>query len=505
MQEDNNNNLNPEVKNTEPETPLLISAPQDSVENNQNWNTTGLLSKEVPESKPKKPFFLKNIINRISFKPAKRQILKSILAFLIIFAVGAGTSYLYFNNNKPVVLGEKQDINLSFLLEIYDTVKTNYWNNITDPDLAKLYQLGTEKLTSRLQEKEVKNKDDITRMYVNITRDMNSQQKLDYTKQLAAIILANLQPFGRSGLYSQKDEESLKNRVQNIDPGTNLYDKLGVGNSASSTEIKQAFESQSNKLSQVINNKDSTTEQKQQAQQDLGQVNRAFDTLSEPDKKTNYDQNKIEATTTDKLIRPGIFYLKIKQLSPQTFEEFQKSLSSVQGKEGVDALIIDLRENFGGAIDILPYFLGPFIGQGRYAYDFFHQGEYLPYKTRVGFLPSLYQYKKVVVLIDGNVQSSAEVMASTFKKYHVGILVGEHTKGWGTVERVFPIKNQVEPGQKYSMLLVHSLTLREDNQPIEGRGVEPDINIKANWEKQLYAYFRYDQLTEAVKELYKAN
>jgi len=97
-------------------------------------------------------------------------------------------------------------------------------------------------------------------------------------------------------------------------------------------------------------------------------------------------------------------------------------------------------------------------------------------------------------------------MAATFKKYHVGVLLGEHTKGWGTVERVFTIKNQIEPGQKYSMLLVHSLTLRDDNQPIEGKGVDPDINIKdPNWEKQLYEYFQYDELAAAIKEIYKSN
>lgn len=428
--------------------------------------------------------------------------------FLAVFALGGTASYFYFNKSKPVVLGEtsKQEKYLSFLLDIFDTVKLNYWNTISDADLAKLYQLGTEKLTSRLQQKEIKNKDDIKAMYNEVTREMDDKKKLEYAKQLGILVLANLQPFNRSGLFSKKEEEALKNRVSNVDPNTNLYDKLGVSKDASSEDIKKAFDGQTNKLSEVLNNNSSTTEQKQQAQLELQQVNRAFDTLSVPEKKTTYDTTKVEATAVDKILRPNIFYLRIKQESPQTFDEFQKSLATVQGKEGLDTLIIDLRDNFGGAIDILPYFLGPFIGQNQYAYEFFHQGEYMPYKTRTGFIPSLYQYKKVVVLINGGVQSSGEVMAATFKKYRVGVLVGEKTKGWGSVERVFPIKDQIEDGQTYSMLLVHSLTLRDDNQPIEGKGVEPDINIKdSGWEKQLLTYFNSQEIVDAVKDIYKSN
>jgi carboxyl-terminal processing protease len=160
-----------------------------------------------------------------------------------------------------------------------------------------------------------------------------------------------------------------------------------------------------------------------------------------------------------------------------------------------------LRDNVGGAIDLMQYFLGPFIGPGQYAYDFYHQDNYTPFKTKTGWLSSLVQYKKVVILINGGAQSSAEVMAAALKKYNVGILVGEPTKGWGTVERVFDIERQIDPNRKFSALIVHSITLRDDGQPIEGRGVEPLINIKdRNWQSQLMEYFNYPELTKAVKE-----
>ncbi len=146
-------------------------------------------------------------------------------------------------------------------------------------------------------------------------------------------------------------------------------------------------------------------------------------------------------------------------------------------------------------------FLGFFIGKNQYAFDFYHKGEYLPFKTPTDKLSSISKYKQIVLLTDNQTQSSAEMLAASFKKYHLGVVVGSTTKGWGTVEKVFPLDNQVDTKEKYSIFLVHSITLRDDNLPIEGRGVDPDIKISdPNWQQQLFNYFRNTGLTEAVKQ-----
>ncbi|MDP3726866.1 MAG: S41 family peptidase, partial [bacterium] len=94
------------------------------------------------------------------------------------------------------------------------------------------------------------------------------------------------------------------------------------------------------------------------------------------------------------------------------------------------------------------------------------------------------------------------IIASVLKKYNAGVLVGTKTKGWGTIERVFDLKTQLDVTEKYSLFLVHTITLREDGQPIEGRGVEPLIDItQKDWDKKLLKYFHRSDLVEAVKEL----
>lgn len=220
----------------------------------------------------------------------------------------------------------------------------------------------------------------------------------------------------------------------------------------------------------------------------------------------NPETGEIEPTVFSKLITPDISYIWISKMSPQTLEEFQKTTENISENQDPNALILDLRNNIGGAIDILPYFLGHFIGQGQYAYEFYHQGEYTPYKTKTGWLPGLIKYKKVVILINENAQSSAELMAAVLKKYNVGVVLGTTTRGWGTIERVFPLENQISDNETYSIFLVHTLTLRDDNQPIEGNGVNPLIAINdTNWKKQLLQYFNYPELIEEIEQIWNQN
>ena len=58
--------------------------------------------------------------------------------------------------------------------------------------------------------------------------------------------------------------------------------------------------------------------------------------------------------------------------------------------------------------------------------------------------------------------------------------------------------------EKYILLLVNSITLREDGQPIEGRGVDPDVDIsKPNWQANLPKYFKSQSLISAIKQVVK--
>lgn len=411
----------------------------------------------------------------------------------IIFLIGGAFGYKYAIDHPRI--NKTQDVYVSFALEIYDKIQQNYWDKISDEQLSNIYKLAAEKLTGKPQELDSKDKAGVEEMSNRIMTGMDNAKKKDFVTNLGDIVLANLSPFGRSRLYTTKREKEMRNTVANIDTNTNLYDVLGVKKDAKQDDIKKAFEQKSKELA---------ADQSPEAKDKLAQVNRAFEALGKTEVKQVYDQAGIEPTVIGKKYDPDIFYLKIKRISPTTYDEFQKVAASTDNQPELTSLVVDLRANIGGAIDILPYFMGFFIGQNQYGYEFFHQGEPQPFKTKTGWLPSLVKFKKVVFLTDWGSQSSAEVIAASVKKYNVGVVMGATTKGWGTVENTFPLKTQIDPDESYSIFLVHSLTLREDGQPIEGRGVDPTINMaEPEWPKILMTYFNYQPLVDAIKDITK--
>lgn len=460
------------------------------------------------------------------------------LAFLFIFILGLSLGGLIFNKTGvPNILTPKPDKYTVFLSEVYDKVEQNYWDNISDDQLITLFKASAEKLTgqtykvsfktvespnptldilsmnntsnsiplsgSNINDLQVRRepvtnpqssrKKIFLKLLDSIFKNISDDKKKEFTAQLASSVLTNLTPNGRSGLFTTKQEEDLKNTVSNINPGKDLYKDLGVEKGASSEAVEKAYQKQAGQLK-----KENTPEAKRK----LDQIAYAKGVLTNNDEKQRYDTAKIEPTIFTKIILGQILYLKILKYSPTTFDEFQKAINSYDKNDGPNALIFDLRGNIGGAIDSLPFFLGNFLGRNQYAFEFYSKGDSTPFKTLADKLPSLNKYHQIVVFIDNNTQSSAELMAASLKRYHAAVILGVPSKGWGTVEKVFSLDNQIDDKEKYSLFLVHSITLRDDSQPIEGRGVDPNISIKdPNWQNQLSSYYRYPELTQAVSRI----
>lgn len=416
---------------------------------------------------------------------------------MLVLSMAGGIWLFQYKRNQPVVIGSAENKYEAFAGEVYDKIQQNYWEKIGDGELSNLFLLAMEKITNNKLTLKSQDKAGVGEMIRETTATMSTDKKTEYMASITDVVLANLKPFGRSRLYSQKDETSLNNTVNNINPTVDHFKTLGVPTGASDRQVASAFQTKEQEL--VPRAKESTA-----AAQQLAEVKLAYQVLKTEDSRKIYEISGVEPTIDYKLLSPAIFYMHLTKFSPTSLDEFTRVSARVDNKGSeLNTLILDLRDNIGGAIDGLPYFLGPFIGINTYAYQFYHQGNYEDFKTQTGWMNSLVRYKKVVILVNGGTQSTAEVMAAVLKKYNVGVVVGTTTKGWGTVEKVFSIDSQIDGSQKFSMFLVHHVTLRDDNQPIEGRGVDPMIDTNsAGWQKELQARFGDAGLVKTVEGLF---
>ncbi len=421
-----------------------------------------------------------------------KKILIGLLAVLVLFGGGlVAGKMVWVDKNKTEKVEVNKDKYVAFSMEIWDKIKENYWEKISDDELSGIYLAAVDKLSGVSNSLKSKNREGVEKLLEGVLKEIDDSKKKEFSATLGDMVLANLKPFERSRLYSQKEEKDLSNNVNNINPDSNYFEKLEVSEKATDKEISMAFEEKSQEAT--------TAAQK-------AEVEKAFEVLKDEESRKTYAVSGVEPTIEYTLRTPRIFHVHLTKFSPTTLEEFARVTEKVDKGTELDTLIFDLRGNIGGAIDGLPYFLGPFIGADNYGYQFYHQGEKEDYVTKVGWMNSLVRYNKVIILIDENSQSTAEVMAASLKKYNVGVVVGTTTKGWGTVERVIPLDNQIAEDETFSMFLVHRITLREDGQPIEGAGVEPHISIKsANWKNELLAKYNYPEIVTVIEEILKEN
>ncbi|MEX0933925.1 MAG: S41 family peptidase [Candidatus Paceibacterota bacterium] len=421
-----------------------------------------------------------------------RRITYSLFGILILAVSGLGALSLIGLGGERLLEKDKYP---SFIIESFKTIQENYWEQLENEALAELFRLSGERVSGGVSFSfATTTPQEVARTLHKYVENLKSEQeKKEFVTLLVHTVLQNLKPQGRSALYTKKQETALRETVANINNDKSLYTTLGLAEGASEESVTDAF----TKKKEVLEQGEQTTETKKE----LEELVYAKEVLTDRETKILYDEQKIEPTVFAKPLTPEIAYIHIERFSPTTFNDFIR-VSDDLDDENLNTLILDLRGNIGGAIDLLQWFLGPFIGKDQYAYEFFHQGEYTPFKTQVGWLPSLVKYKRVIVLIDDKVQSSGEVMAATLQKYNVGVLVGVKTRGWGTVENTYPLETTLDDTEKFSLFLVNNITLRSDGQPIEGRGVDPTIDIHdPDWKEKLNVYFNDNELIETVAKL----
>jgi C-terminal processing protease CtpA/Prc len=420
--------------------------------------------------------------------------MKKVLYGIAFILIAGGAAY-FISQHASVAkevykTPQESDPYVRFVMEGYDSIRQNYWEDPKNYDLGNILKLSLEKASGGSYTLASSTRDAVAAM---VGSAISAATTTDAKKNLAIntlmIATYNLQPAGRSGVLSTVQETQLRQNVANVNPAKDLYQDLGLSKGAGVDEVSKAYDAKSKELS---------ASSSPEAKAELDEIAYAKKVLANPDSKTLYDQGGVEPTVWPHVLG-NTLYLYISKISPTTLFEFAKAVDNASTTKNIDSLILDVRGNVGGALDFAQNFLGLFAGQNQYAFDLFHQGNYDVQRTVQPKFAELDRFGEIAILTDNMTQSTAEVISAMMKRMHLAKTVGSSTRGWGTVENTYPLNTEIATDTKYSLLLVNSITLRDDNQPIEGRGVDPDVNTgDKDWKAKLSSAFHSTSLIKAL-------
>ena len=149
------------------------------------------------------------------------------------------------------------------------------------------------------------------------------------------------------------------------------------------------------------------------------------------------DKIPIRSIASSFMINDTIGYIKVTRFASTTMKEFQEAIKKLQ-MEGMDELLIDLRNNPGGLLDQAFKMADLFISTNDTIV--FTQGR-IPGSSSMYKARSQYQDLNIplVVLINNGSASASEIVSGAFQDLDRGVIVGERSFGKGLVQRQYDL------------------------------------------------------------------
>lgn len=217
-------------------------------------------------------------------------------------------------------------------------------------------------------------------------------------------------------------------------------------------------------------------------------------------------RDRIEVPTVERvqLVEPADFpalpapvgYLHLTSFNQKTSGQLGQALAQLE-EQGAQGLVLDMRNNPGGlltaAIEVADRFLqgGPIVHVvGRN-----DRRQTIRADARVDFAP-----RPMVILVNGNSASAAEIVAGALRDRGHAILVGEQTFGKGLVQTLIPLRN----GAGLSLTTARYQTAGGHN--IHKTGITPDevVEIPEDQLESLYESLQREKVDLSDPQLRRA-
>ncbi|MFZ1469708.1 MAG: S41 family peptidase [Paracoccaceae bacterium] len=166
--------------------------------------------------------------------------------------------------------------------------------------------------------------------------------------------------------------------------------------------------------------------------------------------------------------------LRITTFNDQTtsglLSELDKAIKELGGKENLDGVVLDLRNNPGGLLDEAISVSDAFLQTGEIVST---RGRSADDGKRYNAVPGdLIDGKPIVILINGGSASASEIVTGALQDHHRAIVVGTKSFGKGSVQTLIPLKGDG------AMRLTTARYYTPSGRSIQALGISPDIVVQ---------------------------
>ena len=192
-------------------------------------------------------------------------------------------------------------------------------------------------------------------------------------------------------------------------------------------------------------------------------VERDGKTMSFEAERSSIDMQYVKGT-----VDGDIGYIKITEFSKLTAKQFENTLRSMTD-QNIKGLVIDLRDNPGGMVDIVTKIADDLLPEGIITYTVDKNGNRNDFLSEAGEVDL-----PVAVLVNGGSASASELLAGALQDYDKAEIVGTQTFGKGIVQGLYSLSD----GSGIKITIQKYYT--PNGVCIQGVGITPDYVIENN-------------------------
>ncbi|HLR34894.1 MAG TPA: S41 family peptidase [Tissierellales bacterium] len=171
-------------------------------------------------------------------------------------------------------------------------------------------------------------------------------------------------------------------------------------------------------------------------------------------------------TVKSEIADDNIGYIKVTSFDDLTYDDFKVELEELKKKD-IKGIVMDLRNNPGGLLDVCVDIADEFLDEGVVVYTETRDGEkeYLKSDKKKIDIP-------LVLLVNEGSASASEILAGAMRDNERAVLVGTKTFGKGIVQRI----KELPDGSGFKLTVSEYFTPKGTS--IHEVGIEPDVVVE---------------------------